>query len=755
MSPSTELAVRWTPAAVRRFTGSPRPLLRYLADELAARPQRLARAVRLALMASLGIGVMAAAHVESSLGPYLLWAVAAAPRAMMTPGQAGALIATEGTLLIAAVPLAGILVEAPWFYVPAFAALVATRAFLVKRYNLANAWLLVGITALGTLYSVVFDPEGFGWAAAATFGGAVIAFGTILLFDAYAWPDPAESELLDSVARDLDDLRVGVRLVQQGYFDPAARAALAPVTGRSAMTEFLNLLARVEREGARTSRTAQLLALVTLNERLRMELARLHTLTRARVTDSLRQLLRAEIERALDAIEDMLAALAAHVRAGLSAASDPPASLNDAIATALAELDAHSTALGPHTRPGVNPDELANLSNFNLGLHAFARLLDKTAAYPQLSAGIAGTAAAAPARITDPETVRHALKLGVAMAVMLVIALTSRRPDMTAALWTVLTAGMPSHGATLRKLTLRLVGTLTGGAIAIVAIIVVTPNFDTVVSYMIACFLALIGCAWAAQSSNRINSAGAQAGTAFVLVFAGLSPSPDIYEALWRTWAVLLGVGVTGCVFLVLWPDYASASMLPRLRTLLDNDLQLIPVGAPPPDDATIEALEKQSTGTLGQLLAVADDARLEGPRSRVSADAIIDAAGTLRRIAHRLGWIAGGRAAQPTLSPASAAARRAFEDGLRRRLGAWRAYFAERSPDRSGAAALRDRHRVDDLEQTLHTLVSRIASNSYAEIADWPLSARRPLLAEIDSFERLVVLTGELDQQFAAIMAA
>jgi hypothetical protein len=76
------------------------------------------RAIRLAMICTFGNGLMAAAHVDSILGSYLLWAVAAAPRAMMTPTEATRLIITQGLMLALAVPLSGILVEAPWMYVP-------------------------------------------------------------------------------------------------------------------------------------------------------------------------------------------------------------------------------------------------------------------------------------------------------------------------------------------------------------------------------------------------------------------------------------------------------------------------------------------------------------------------------------------------------------------------------------------------------------------------------------------------------------
>ena len=73
----------------QRASGSslaaPRPSPAISPKELARHPRRLAQAVRLALLASIGNGVMTAAHVTSVLGPYLLWAVAAAPRPMMRP----------------------------------------------------------------------------------------------------------------------------------------------------------------------------------------------------------------------------------------------------------------------------------------------------------------------------------------------------------------------------------------------------------------------------------------------------------------------------------------------------------------------------------------------------------------------------------------------------------------------------------------------------------------------------------------------
>ena len=71
-----------------------------------------------------------------------------------------------------------------------------------------------------------------------------------------------------------------------------------------------------------------------------------------------------------------------------------------------------------------------------------------------------------------------------------------------------------------------------------------------------------------------------------------------------------------------------------------------------------------------------------------------------------------------------------------------------------TGSPSLAGAHGSDRLERTLEDLVTRVAASSYAEVSDWPLESRRALLAELNSFQRLVVLTGELDGQLAAIPA-
>ena len=90
----------------------------------------------------------------------------------------------------------------------------------------------------------------------------------------------------------------------------------------------------------------------------------------------------------------------------------------------------------------------------------------------------------------------------------------------------------------------------------------------------------------------------------------------------------------------------------------------------------------------LAEILEVADDAQLEGRTSMVDDHAIVEAAGTLRRIANRLASIANGRIVNPVpqLDPVTESAREAVFDAIRRHLQSWLEFFS--GPESLNAAA-------------------------------------------------------------------
>ena len=167
---------------------------------------------------------------------------------------------------------------------------------------------------------------------------------------------------------------------------------------------------------------------------------------------------------------------------------------------------------------------------------------------------------------TDPAAVRYSLKVGLCIVLCYIIGLISRRPDLFTNLVTVIAIATPTYGATLHKMYLRISGFVIGGVVSLLAIITVSPNFETLPSYMLAAFAVFYSFAYFSLGNGRTSYAGKQMGVIFSLVFIGLSPSVDIYEPLWRIWGVLLADFVVAMVFFTLWPEYAGDSLLPRLQ---------------------------------------------------------------------------------------------------------------------------------------------------------------------------------------------
>jgi hypothetical protein len=240
-----------------------------------------------------------------------------------------------------------------------------------------------------------------------------------------------------------------------------------------------------------------------------------------------------------------------------------------------------------------------------------------------------------------------------------------------------------------------------------------------------------------------------------VLVFAGLSPSPDVYTALWRIWGILLGTLIVAVVFLILWPAYAGDSLLPRLRKVIRDTLALVPGGSASSRRAEIQATNSETMRVLTEVLRVADDAQLEGRSSMIDHDSVVQAAGTLRRIANRLTGISMGRilAALPRLDGTTEAVREAVLAAIRTRLETW-LEFIESGPDFSNArlGTVFPSHSRNEITQPLDEFSRRLEEQGFAQISNWTLEQRRVILAELNSMRRLQVNMSELDRYLSSV---
>jgi uncharacterized membrane protein YccC len=728
-----------------------------LARELAPNSRKVRTALRMTIIATLGAGLITSCHVINELGTYIVWLlVGAGP--MMSPRKAGAFLVAEAFALAASVVMGGILVEAPWLLLPFLFALVSSTTYLGTIRNLGAGLLLIQVVCLDTFYGIVFAPGEVGWAAAGIFGGSVIAFGTIVLFDNWLWPDRGEDILLESLGASVARDRSRLLQAADFYLDPrdASRPPLPPPT--SDLPAHIGLLNRAVVEGVSEHRHAILLAAITRVARIGLEVDRLTDAARQNVPADIRAMVRPEIQATVDAIaavlDEMTRELPTHIVVG---ADQPPPASRTRARLALDALTARVIQIRPSYIRTASSAEIENFATFTDSLAALTGHIERPLDEPPQPSATAPSKSAV-ARLTGPPDaahVRYAMKVGLCVVIGYVVGIFPQRPELNTILTTVIITALPTYGAALRKMNLRIIGAIIGGAISLLTIIIVTPNFETLPAYLLAVFVVFYLSAYCSLGSGRVAYAGKQIGTTFALVFTGLSPALDIYEPLWRIWAILLGTLVVAIVTFVWWPEYAGDSLLPRLRKVIRDTLALVLGGS---TASTEDAIQQYNSGTmraLAEILAIADDAQVEGRASTVNHNAIVEAAGTLRRIANRLASIATGRIVTPVpqLDPVTQSARDAVFDAIRRRLESWLGFFSSAdSLSTSAAKAIARAHSPEDLKLPLEQFSSRLEEREFARIEAWTVEQRRAVLAELHSMHRLEYLLSELNRWLARI---
>ena len=744
------------PAPLRQFYADAAWLQQLATEELQPRPGRIRTSMRMAFIGAVGAALMAALHVDSALGPATLWLVLSLSSPLITPSAGLVLVLAYAATLSASVPLAGILVDVPWMLLPFFGLATALGAYVLNKQKLPAAWLNCVVGFLDTFYLYVFDPHNFGWSVAYTFSGMSLAIGVLVVFDMVLWPDPAERTLLRSLADTLTRQRERLAAIGRAYLDPLAATVLPQPSLVSVLPTQLPLLERARRELNNPQREAILLAAVTTTERLRIEIEQLLAIARDNVPRDIRTRLRPEIEAVLQAIVAALRQQAHDAAVGLEPSNSNYEELSTAIRSSLDSLQARET-LALSQLPSADEAATANVAAFNLGLRKIGlRLLNRPLgdvhglAFPKDTYSVATQSGA------DRALMRYSAKLGIATTLAFVVGVASHRSDLSVIVWTALIAGLPTYGATLRKMILRIVGGVIGGLLALPVMMVVSPNFLSLGSYLAAFFVVLFICAYVSLSSGRLAYAGQQGGLSFIIAYAALSPNANFYAPLWRVWGIFLGLIIVTLVFLLVAPEYAGKAIVPRLRRVLHSTLELLPPAAGLTAQR-VQEIDMDVTLQLIQLLGIAEDARMEGRHSGIVPDRIIEAAGTLRRIVHRLSGIATGRLVipQPALPAEIQAARAACETALRYHLQSWLEVLEdEQGPDRRRIVEVAARFTPDDLAVPLAKLQEHLSVFGLGELASWPAAARSALLAEIESYRQLMVLMTELDQQFVEIPA-
>jgi hypothetical protein len=724
-----------------------------LGRELAPSRRKFRTALRLTTIATVAAGLVAICHVNNELGTYIVWLlVGAGP--MMSVRKAGAFLTAEAFCLAASVVMARALAETPWLMLPFIFAVFSLSTYLGTVRKLGTGLLLIQVLCIGSLFNVVFAPQEIGWSAAGGFGGSVIAFGVILLFDKWLWPVPSEANLLESLSGTVKRARSRLLQAADFYIDPdeKPRPPLPPHT--SDLPGHMALLDNVVAEGVSAHRHAILLAVITRVARIDIEVDRLVITARENPPREILAMVRPEIQATVEAIASVLDEIAHELTVAIPVGPDksPPASRMRA-RSVMDALSARIVRVRPAYIGRASPAAIVNFGSFNDSLARLTehieRLLDEPP-QPRPAAASHYTASDV-SNAPDPSVVRYSLKVGLCAVIGYVIGIFSQRPELSTILTTVLITALPSYGSSVHKMILRIVGAAIGGAVSLLAVIIVTPNFETLPAYLIALFIVLYVSAYSSLTSARIAYAGKQIGTTYTIVFAGLSPSVDIYGPLWRIWSILVGTVVVAIVVCTVWPEYAGDSLLPKLRRVIRDTLALMSASS----EDEIQRTNTDTMRVLAEILQVADDAQMEGRASMVNHDAIVEAAGTLRRIANRLALIASGRILSPIprLDQDTESDREAFFTAVRRHLQLWLDFFS--SNESLGARAAYDvmqKLALDELTKPLRDFSSRVEEQDFKRIESWSIEQPREILAELQSMRRLEYLISELNQWFPKI---
>ncbi len=660
--------------------------------------------------------------------------------------------------MAASIVMAGMLAEAPWLMLPFLFALLSFSTYLGTIWKLGASLLLIEVVCLSNFYEVFFAPQDIGWSSAGAFGGCVIAFCVLVVFDNWLWPDPGEGILMESLGTSIAHARRRLLGASGFYLDNKAAPRPRLPLPTSSLPAHMTLLDQAVAEGISDHRRGILLAAITRVARIGLAIDRLIIAARQAVPGEIRAKVRTEIQATVDALASVLDELAREVPKHIAVGPEhlPPESRIRARA-AMDMLSARIIQIRPGYIGTASSAEIENIASFVDSLAVLTRHIDHLLDEPPQPPATVSSNIAVPQLVyaPDPALVRYSLKVGLCIVAGLIVGIITQRADLFTILITILITALPTYGAALNKMILRVTGAVIGGAIALLAIVIVSPNFDNLPGYLLIIFIVFLVSAYGATATGRLAYAGRQIGVTFALAFVGLGPAIDIYEPLWRTWGILLGIFVVAIVSFVLWPEYAADCLLPRLRRVIRDTLALVPGGSAANNEDEIVRVSSDAMQLLAEILEVAGDAQLEGRNSLVDHNAIVEAAGTLRRIANQLASIAGGRIAAPTprLDPTTEAEREAILVAICRRLQSWLDFFSsDECLSAVVAQTIAQEYSPDDLRKPLEQLSLRLEEGKFARLESWTLEQRRTMLAELETMRNLESLIAELNRWLAQI---
>ena len=189
-----------------------------------------------------------------------------------------------------------------------------------------------------------------------------------------------------------------------------------------------------------------------------------------------------------------------------------------------------------------------------------------------------------PDAFTNPEHIRFAVKGALAAFICYVIFVGFDYPGIYTCVITVLVVSLSTIGASNQKGILRFGGAAVGGGMAMISLMYLFPNVETIGGFWLVFGAGTAVAAWATFGTPRIYYGGYQVGLAFYkAIFQGsFGPVTTLTVIRDRLIGVFFGLIVFGIVEHVLCPVSATDALRRGLAELMDLLAKLARTGTSP-----------------------------------------------------------------------------------------------------------------------------------------------------------------------------
>ncbi len=175
-----------------------------------------------------------------------------------------------------------------------------------------------------------------------------------------------------------------------------------------------------------------------------------------------------------------------------------------------------------------------------------------------------------PDAFTNPEHVRFAVKGALAGFICYVIFVAFDYPGIYTCVITVFVVSLSTIGASNQIGILRFGGAAVGGGMAMIALMYLFPNMETIGGFWLIFGVGTAVAAWATFGTPRIYYGGYQTGLAFYkAVLQGFGQVTTLTVIRDRLIGIFFGLIVFGMVEHVLWPVRATDALRQGLAELL------------------------------------------------------------------------------------------------------------------------------------------------------------------------------------------